>query len=591
MALWLPMAPAWGDADPSADAGHSASGGPTAHPSTGGASPQHDKDLPSRVREAGDPRSSTKTKPRRTKGVSQESAPTGNAADGAADAKAGAVGTGTGTAPDASDTDTSMPDVGTSTTSPNGSSPRVDLSTVRRKPKATDTDQSKPATPPKAVPSGARSKVTPANVSLSATATTAKPAVLSPVSPTAVVPDVSSSRQAETPVARTIESASATTSEPSTVIKAAAAGATTTTTTARPTLVNVVGSFVFNLLGAAMLAFAGPPVAPRGSTVTVKVSSLTMPDTGQKVQADWYFPEDADSTTRIIYFQHGFMAVAPMYSYTLAALAQNTNSIVVAPTLSSNAFDPNAQWIGGSADQQAVADLFAGDRAALTESASAAAGHQVTLPTSFVLVAHSLGGALVTSAAGRMVDNGAIANLQGVVLMDSVDLNNAVPNALQKLTGANYRPIYDISSEPYVWNRNGLVGQELEAARPGQFNGVMLTGGRHIDAMVGANPILQFAEYAVAGFSQPQNVEAEKTLAAGWINDMFAGTHTGIYGSPQQAIEIPTSAGTATAVALPFVSNHPIQAMPWDGLMQLFLNAVMQSAVYEPMGQTSAAAL
>lgn len=393
-----------------------------------------------------------------------------------------------------------------------------------------------------------------------------------------------------------VASAAAMTSQPSAVVKTATVAAATTNTatttvakTARPNLINVIGSFVFNVIGGAMLAFAGPPVLPKGSTVTVKVSSLTMPDTGQKVQADWYFPEHPDSATRMIYFQHGFMAVAPMYSYTLAALAQSTNSIVVAPTLSSNAFDPKAQWLGGSADQQAVADLFTGDRSALAESASAAAGYQFTLPTRFVLAGHSLGGALVTSAAGRMVDNGAIANLQGVVLMDSVDVNGVVPAALQKLSGANYRPIYDISSEPYVWNIDGLVGRELEAARPGQFNGVMLVGGRHIDALQGANPVLQFAEYLVAGFSRSPNVEAEKTLAAGWINDMFAGTHTGTYGAPQQTITIATTAGPATAVALPFPSTRPVQATPWDGLSQLILNAVMQFAVFEPMGPTSPA--
>lgn len=436
-------------------------------------------------------------------------------------------------------------------------------------------------------------------------AQTARP---KPTLPAVKFPNTLSARQS--PVSGAAQPASATASQPSAVVKTAAVAATTggavttsavtasaTTSdtpttavkTARPSLINVIGSFVFNVIGSAMLAFAGPPVLPRGSTVTVKVSSLTMPGTGQKVQANWYFPEHADSATRVIYFQHGFMAVAPMYSYTLAALAQGTNSIVVAPTLSSNAFDSKARWLGGSADQQAVADLFAGDRAALTESAGAAAGHEVTLPTKFVLVGHSLGGALVSAAAGRMVDNGAAANLQGVVLMDSVDLNGVVPAALQKLSGADYRPIYDISSEPYVWNIDGLVGRELEAARPGQFNGVMLVGGRHIDALQGANPVLQFAEYVVAGFSRSPNIEAEKTLAIGWINDMFAGTQTGIYGAPGQTITIDTKAGPATAVALPFASARPVQATPWDGLAQLILNTVLQFAVYEPMAQPSPA--
>jgi hypothetical protein len=193
-------------------------------------------------------------------------------------------------------------------------------------------------------------------------------------------------------------------------------------------------------------------------------------------------------------------------------------------------------------------------------------------------------------AAGDMVDNGAINDLAGVLLLDSVDLNNTVPTALQKLTGTNYRPVLNISSERYVWNMDGLVGDELEAARPGQFNGVMLVGGRHIDALQGGNPLIQISEYLIAGFSQPQNIEAVKTLAVGWVNDMFAGTHDGIYGAPQQSIQIDTSAGTATAIVLPFTSTQTVQATPFDGVLRLVLNFLAQNFfVYEPLaGQPNA---
>jgi hypothetical protein len=234
--------------------------------------------------------------------------------------------------------------------------------------------------------------------------------------------------------------------------------------------------------------------------------------------------------------------------------------------------------------QQAVADLFVGDRQALTESASAAAGYEVTLPMRFVLAGHSLGGSLVMGAAGDMVDNGAIADLAGVLLLDSVDVNNSVPTALQKLTGANYRPLYDISSERYVWNMYGKVGDELAAARPGQFTGVMLVGGRHIDALQGGNPFLQLSQYLIAGFSQPQNIEAVKTLAVGWVNDIFAGTHDGIYGAPQQSIPIDTAAGTATAIVLPFTSTQRVQATPFDGVLNVVLSFLAQNVfVYEPL--------
>ncbi|OBK05162.1 hypothetical protein A5637_10235 [Mycolicibacterium fortuitum] len=371
------------------------------------------------------------------------------------------------------------------------------------------------------------------------------------------------------------------------VVKPIAAMTTPVVAPRSAPLVNIVGSLVFNVVGAALQVFSGPPVLPPGSNVTVRTSTLEMPGTNQTVRADWYFPEDPDSASGVIYLQHGFMATGPMYSYTAAYLAEETNSIVVVPTLSSNLFDTRGEWIGGEPMQQSVADLFAAGRPELTASASVAAGHPVTLPTKFVLVGHSLGGMLVTGAAGRMVDNGAVDDLAGVVLLDAVDTHNDMPEALEQLKGANYRPVLLISSEPYVWNRNGTVGQELQTARPGEFNGVMLVGGRHIDGLQGANPILQFAEYLIAGFSQPQNVDAVKTISAGWINDMYHGTDNGVHGAPRESIEVPTSSGTATAVVLPFTSTDPVQATPWDGLVEPLLDALFQFAVYQPLAGQS----
>jgi hypothetical protein len=352
-----------------------------------------------------------------------------------------------------------------------------------------------------------------------------------------------------------------------------------------PTLVDFVGSIVLNVVMGLIHTFDGAPVLPAGSNVTVRTSTLTIPVArGRTVEADWYFPNDGPTPTRLIYLQHGLGASAPMYSYTAATLAEQTHSIVVAPSLTSNFFDSDGAWLGGTPMQVAVADMFVGDREALTESASAAAGYEVTLPKRFVLAGHSLGGSRVMGAAGYMVDNGAIADLAGVLLLDSVDVNNTVPTALQKLTGTNYRPVLDISAERYVWNMYGRVGDELEAARPGQFNGVMLVGGRHIDALQGGNPLLQISQYLVAGFSQPQNIEAVKTLAVGWVNDMFAGNHDGIYGVPQQSIQIDTSAGMATAVVLPFTSTQTVQATPFDALLSVVLDFLAQNLfVYEPL--------
>jgi hypothetical protein len=71
------------------------------------------------------------------------------------------------------------------------------------------------------------------------------------------------------------------------------------------------------------------------------------------------------------------------------------------------------------------------------------------------------------------------------------------------------------------------------------------------------------------------------------VNDMFAGTHDGIYGAPQESIEIATDAGAATAVVLPMRSA---QVGLIDLLLQALLDFVGQNFfVYEPLaGRPSA---
>lgn len=363
--------------------------------------------------------------------------------------------------------------------------------------------------------------------------------------------------------------------------------AATGTATRAPSVLNFVGSAVVNVLLGLIHLVDGPPILPPGSTVTVRSSSLVLPiGAGKSVEANWYFPEHADTSTRLIYLQHGFIASAPMYSYTAARLAERTDSIVVAPSLSSNFFDPDAVWLGGSTLQRAVAGLFAGDRRALTESASAAAGYAVTLPEKVVLVGHSAGGTLVTAAAGYMVDNGAIADLAGVVLLDGVEIagSRAVSDALAKLRGVNDRPIYLMSSMRYFWNRDGDMADKLALARPGRFTGVGLSGGLHIDYLQGGNPLIQFAEYLVAGFSKQQNIDAAGIISAGWINDLFAGTTSGVYGTPGQSIPVATPAGTATATVFPL--GQPTPNLLWDlvnGFFNAILNVAGVFAVFDPL--------
>ncbi|MDG4668019.1 alpha/beta fold hydrolase [Mycobacterium sp. 236(2023)] len=358
----------------------------------------------------------------------------------------------------------------------------------------------------------------------------------------------------------------------------------------KPTLVDVIGSIALNLLVGAIHLLDGPPAVPAGSSVTVRTSRLTVPVAGGRtVQADWYFPDNADTANRLIYFQHGFLASGPMYSYTIANLAEKTGSIVVAPSLSSNFFDPDAVWVGGYPMQRGIADLFTGDRGSLTQSASDAAGRPVTLPTSLVLVGHSAGGTLVTAAAGHMVDNGSVDQLAGVVLLDAVNPNGstALPDGLAKLVGGNDRPVYLVSSERYWLSRSGNAADVLQAARPDRFTGFGLIDGTHMDYMEGPSPLLQFASYLVGGFSHTRNIEAAKDITVGWINDLFAGTREGRYGDPGERIEVPTADGAATAVVLPLAPRD--QTLFDRVLSALFDFAGAEFFNYQPIVGRSAA--
>ena len=331
-----------------------------------------------------------------------------------------------------------------------------------------------------------------------------------------------------------------------------------------PSVINLIGSAVFNLFGAAERLVAGPPVLPPGSTVTVRSSTLEIGD-GQVVPADWYYPATDEPPTRLIYLQHGFLATGPMYSYTAAYLAESTNSIVVTPSLTSNPFAADAVWLGGDGMQRAVADLFVGDREALTRSA-VEAGYakkygldpaEAALPQQFALVGHSLGGGLVSGVAGYTVDNGAAANLVGVILLDGVPTGDVLPNALAKLDayeqsdGGRYIPVRVIGAPTNFFNSSSNANQALSEARPDRYNGVVLVDGAHMDAMQGGNPVIQLAAYLVAGFPQKESPPAVQDLAGSWINDWFEGrTDVGDDLVPGSTLDITTEKGTARATVI-----------------------------------------
>jgi hypothetical protein len=343
----------------------------------------------------------------------------------------------------------------------------------------------------------------------------------------------------------------------------AEAASATATAPYIPGIIRVIGTIVFNLYGLATRLFGGPPILPPNSTVTVRSSTLRIDcgcneGDGFEVPADWYIPAGADENPpqRLIYFSHGVLAAGPWYSHTAAALAEQTNSIVVATSITSNFLAADACWLGAPPMQQAVAKLFTEGNLALENSADAA-GYYGPIPDRVVLMGHSLGGGLVAGVAGYMSkDPTAAPKLAGVVMLDGVGLDDSMVDSLRKVD--EDVPIYQLAAPKYFWNQFGVGSDALLQARPGEFVGVTLVGGSHVDAMRGGNPLIQFAQELVAGFSKPENVAAAQIVMVGWVKDMFAvdqNQKSGIY--PTGQITVMTPAGAATAVALPNTLTKP----------------------------------
>jgi pimeloyl-ACP methyl ester carboxylesterase len=250
------------------------------------------------------------------------------------------------------------------------------------------------------------------------------------------------------------------------------------------------------------------------------------------VPADWYIPDSAEPPTRLIYLQHGFLAQGPWYSHTAAALAEQTNSIVVAPSITSNFLSCDACWLGAPPMQQAVANLFEDDNTALADSALAA-GYTGPIPDRVVLVGHSLGGGLVAGTAGYMAHNGTADRLAGVIMLDGVGLDDTMTSSLEKFPDCI--PIYQLAAPKYFWNQFGVGTDALLEARPDRFIGVTVVGGSHVDSMRGGNPLIQFSQELVAGYSRQENAAAAQMLMVGWANDMFARQDDGIYPTPARS--------------------------------------------------------
>ncbi|GAB3028577.1 PE family protein [Mycobacterium bourgelatii] len=273
--------------------------------------------------------------------------------------------------------------------------------------------------------------------------------------------------------------------------------------------------------------------------------------------AFWYFPTQADgavSANGTVYLQHGLGAIGWFYQPLAIELAGQTNSVVVTPTVPPFPL-PFGPGIFSGELHQGVASMFLGDQTALNISAQAA-GYQGTLPEQFILTGHSAGGGVAVTAAGDYVaaigSNAAANNLLGVVLFDGADINFLhFAASITNLQAAGI-PLYTVTAPPQLFNGFGIPTNYLVSMYPGQFVGVEIVGGSHIDPMLGAKPVIDFVGQLITGFSPPGATAAIYSLATGWINDFYAGGGPtnpiyGVYGSAGQHIAL----GPATGIVLP----------------------------------------
>jgi len=289
---------------------------------------------------------------------------------------------------------------------------------------------------------------------------------------------------------------------------------------------------------------------------------IPIPQFSYPAPALWYFPTQANgavNATGTVYLQHGFGAIGWFYQPLATQLAQQTNSVVVTPTVPSIPL-PFGLWIGGAELQQGVGSLFLGNQTALNISANQA-GYHGTLPQDFILSGHSAGGGLATNAAGSYLAalGGNTNHLRGVVMFDGVSMNPAAFAAsIANLQAANV-PVYVVAAPPQPLNAGGVTTSQLVSLYPGQFVGVEIVNGSHVDAMLGGNPLIDFTSQLFTRFSPPGATAAVYALATGWINDIYAGAGPtnpiyGIYG-PNGPYVPPggqlINLGQATGIVLP----------------------------------------
>jgi len=300
--------------------------------------------------------------------------------------------------------------------------------------------------------------------------------------------------------------------------------------------------------------YVAPPLTNGVTGVRTGSAPLLIPsgENGYNAPADWYWPTQADGSVQangVIWLQHGFLGLSPWYADMAQALAQETNSIVVAP---------NIFWFNPAFSGEAAAEMFLGDRAALNVSANQA-GYEGVLPQTFILTGHSAGGAFATTAGAGTVENGAAKDLLGVVMFDGVS-GGQFATQLAALNSLGI-PDYQIAAPPQSWNAWGITTQQLTTLYPNQFNGVQIDAGSHTDVIAGNSLLGRLGVLGSNLFvkpSPPGGKLAVRTFATGWINDLYNGTGPT---DPVYGIYAPGAGPTPTPVPNPYQPtgyNQPI---------------------------------
>jgi lipocalin/dienelactone hydrolase len=342
-------------------------------------------------------------------------------------------------------------------------------------------------------------------------------------------------------------------------------------------------------------AFVTPPQSNGVTGVRTGSASLLIPsgENGYNAPADWYFPTQADGSVQangVIWLQHGFLGFNTWYADMAQALAQETNSIVVAP---------NIFWFDPAFSGEAAADMFVGDRAALNISANAA-GFLGELPQTFLLTGHSAGGRFATAAGATFVENpdAVVADLLGVVMFDGVSRPPTFTDQLQALIDKGI-PDYQIAAPPQSWNAWGVATQAMLEKYPNEFFGVQIDAGSHTDVIGGDSLwgwLGELGSDLIVKPSPPGGKAAVRTFATGWINDIYAGRGPtdplyGIYGNPNDGTYVgnqPIVMGEAGATTLP--APPPVDIAQYSGKwyeqgsvkMFFSLGLVNTTATYTP---------